>query len=136
MSSKILRGSFFVRLFVFFIFAGVTFLEYIFFCLTFFSQKNLNQRKLKDISFCCTSCLTCPNENILIRNCYQSQRRHHHVEGFRFLCQRYMKSLRNFEVIFTIMTCFNLFSTNVPLMDKPGSQFLLVKCLKNACKKE
>ena len=25
------------------------------------------------------------------------------------------------------------FSTNVPLMDKPGSWFLLAKCLKNTC---
>ena len=27
----------------------------------------------------------------------------------------------------------NLFSTNVPLTDKPGSWFLLAKCLKNTC---
>ena len=27
----------------------------------------------------------------------------------------------------------NTFSTNAPLMDKPGSGFLLAKCLKNAC---
>ena len=27
----------------------------------------------------------------------------------------------------------NLFSTNVPFMDKPGSWFLLAKCLKNSC---
>ena len=27
----------------------------------------------------------------------------------------------------------NPFSTNVPIMDKPGSWFLLVKCLKNIC---
>ena len=25
------------------------------------------------------------------------------------------------------------FSTNVPFMDKPGSWFLLAKCLKNTC---
>ena len=30
----------------------------------------------------------------------------------------------------------NLFSTNVPLTDKPGSWFLLAKCLKNTCGKE
>ena len=28
---------------------------------------------------------------------------------------------------------FNPFSTNVPFMDKPGSWFLLAKCLKNTC---
>ena len=28
---------------------------------------------------------------------------------------------------------FNPFSTNVPLTDKPGSWFLLAKCLKNTC---
>ena len=27
----------------------------------------------------------------------------------------------------------NPFSTNVPLMDKPGDWFLLAKCLKNTC---
>ena len=27
----------------------------------------------------------------------------------------------------------NLFSTNVPHMDKPDSLFLLAKCLKNTC---
>ena len=27
----------------------------------------------------------------------------------------------------------NLFSTNVPLTDKPGNWFLLAKCLKNTC---
>ena len=27
----------------------------------------------------------------------------------------------------------NLFSTNVPFVDKPGSWFLLAKCLKNTC---
>ena len=27
----------------------------------------------------------------------------------------------------------NPFSTNVPLLDKPGSWFLLGKCLKNTC---
>ena len=30
----------------------------------------------------------------------------------------------------------NLFSTNVPLTDKPGSWFLLAKCLKNTCGRE
>ena len=29
----------------------------------------------------------------------------------------------------------NSFSTNVPLMDKPGSLFLLAKCLKNTCRR-
>ena len=29
----------------------------------------------------------------------------------------------------------NLFSINVPLTDKPGSWFLLAKCLKNTCGK-
>ena len=29
--------------------------------------------------------------------------------------------------------CLNPFSTNVPFMDKPGSWFLLAKCLKNTC---
>ena len=28
---------------------------------------------------------------------------------------------------------FNPFSTNIPIMDKPGSCFLLPKCLKNTC---
>ena len=27
------------------------------------------------------------------------------------------------------------FSTNVPFMDKPGSWFLLAKCLKNTCER-
>ena len=29
--------------------------------------------------------------------------------------------------------CFNPFSTNVSIIDKPGGWFLLVKCLKNTC---
>ena len=33
----------------------------------------------------------------------------------------------------SIAMCFNPFSTNVPLMDKPGGWFLLAKCLKNIC---
>ena len=32
-----------------------------------------------------------------------------------------------------ILSMLNPFSTNVPLMDKPGSWFLLAKCLKNTC---
>ena len=28
---------------------------------------------------------------------------------------------------------FRPFSTSVPIMDKPGSWFLLAKCLKNTC---
>ena len=31
------------------------------------------------------------------------------------------------------MLLINPFSANVPIMDKPGSWFLLAKCLKNTC---
>ena len=31
------------------------------------------------------------------------------------------------------VTVINPFSTNVPLMDKPGCWFFLAKCLKNTC---
>ena len=34
---------------------------------------------------------------------------------------------------FTVKTIINPFSTNVPIMDKPGNWFLLPKCLKNTC---
>ena len=33
----------------------------------------------------------------------------------------------------TSLSLFNLFSTNVARMDKPGSWFLLAKCLKSTC---
>ena len=29
----------------------------------------------------------------------------------------------------------NLFAANVPVMEKPGTRFALVKCVKNACVK-
>ena len=34
---------------------------------------------------------------------------------------------------FFLAVLLNPFSTNVPIMDKPGSWFLLAKCLKNTC---
>ena len=33
------------------------------------------------------------------------------------------------------MHCFNPFSTIAPLMVKPGSGFLVAKCLKNTCRR-
>ena len=36
-------------------------------------------------------------------------------------------------LIFDTTSLFNPFSTNVSLMNKPGSWFLLAKCLKNTC---
>ena len=38
---------------------------------------------------------------------------------------------RRAQVNCTIDNALNPFSTNVPIMDKPGSWFLLPKCLKN-----
>ena len=40
---------------------------------------------------------------------------------------------RRAQVNCTIDNALNSFSTNVPIMDKPGSWFLLPKCLKNTC---
>ena len=31
------------------------------------------------------------------------------------------------------LAAYNPFSTNDPIMDKPGSWFLLAKCFKNTC---
>ena len=33
----------------------------------------------------------------------------------------------------SMLKLVNPFSTNVPFMDKPGSWFLLAKCLENTC---
>ena len=43
-------------------------------------------------------------------------------------CQSVRKLLQNF-----IGTLFNLFSPNIPFIDKPGSWFLLAKRVKNTC---
>ena len=39
----------------------------------------------------------------------------------------------NYGLAIPSLQCLNPFSTNVPLMDKPGSWFLLAKCLENTC---
>ena len=46
-------------------------------------------------------------------------------EPYNFAVSIESVSLFDFEL--------NLFSPNVPFMDKPGSLFLLAKCLKNTC---
>ena len=38
-------------------------------------------------------------------------------------------------IIDTIFNYINPFLTNVPFTDKPGSWFLLAKCLKNTCRR-
>ena len=45
------------------------------------------------------------------------------------------KAISSDKLKMTYIKCFELnpFSTNAPFMDKPGSWFLLVKCLKNTC---
>ena len=40
------------------------------------------------------------------------------------------------DIIHALIEYFNPFSTNAPFMDKPGSWFLLAKCLQNTCGKE
>ena len=45
---------------------------------------------------------------------------------------RAIKRLAKLSYISTISHNYP-FSTNVPIMDKPGSWFLLAKCLKNTC---
>ena len=45
-----------------------------------------------------------------------------------------LKSTKNsFYFSSSVLVEINLFSTNVPLRDKPGSWFLPAKCLKNTC---
>ena len=50
---------------------------------------------------------------------------HYNIEGHNF----------NSHTKFIIIEQVNLFSINVPFMDKPGSWFLLATCLKNTCGK-
>ena len=47
----------------------------------------------------------------------------------------FLGHLRNYKVNLSKrkVSYFNPFSTNVPLMDKPGSWFFPEKCLKNTC---
>ena len=45
----------------------------------------------------------------------------------------YVKGFKICEFNKNKIILFNPFLTNVPLMDKPGSWFLLAKCLKNTC---
>ena len=49
------------------------------------------------------------------------------LHSLEFLKVTETRTLANFRKI------FNSFSTNFSLMDKPGSWFLLAKCLKNTC---
>ena len=44
-----------------------------------------------------------------------------------------MHYLDKLVLYLSLQIAINSFSTNVPLMDKPGSWFLLAKCLKKTC---
>lgn len=46
-------------------------------------------------------------------------------------CMKFAETMSDLSFIVKTVEELNLFSTNIPLMEKPGRRFLPAKCLKN-----